>query len=165
MFGLFGKRDASDRRQKVEKIERLANACQLELYRTVEQALGRRYDQKTTGELAAALSNYIMQFGLINSQHASDALLVQRIRQELRSCYTFIDYKVQQNSLGCIILLASAWRIPLDKFTGHIRSLHQFKLFDLGSNTPDVRKDLTAEDFVYMYEAAAIGTNSNSAAS
>jgi hypothetical protein len=143
---------------RTEEIEALANSCQLELYKTIIKPLRCKYDHDTAGKVAAGLCNYIMQFGNTIEAHSGDPATIEKILAELRLCHAYIDYIFQQNMLGCIILLASAWKIPLDKFTDHIRSLHNQKLFDLGPNTPNVSKNLPAEDLVYMFEAASIVT-------
>jgi hypothetical protein len=135
-----------------DAIESLANSCQLELYTTALSAIEPKYPKSLAGRIAAGLANHIMQFGHQNTEHQKDQSLVELTQLELTVCHTYFGHKFQQNTLGCLILLAALWQIPIEKFKAHIQALHSFGLFELGSNTPDVRQNLDPKDLIYMYE-------------
>jgi hypothetical protein len=139
-----------------DRIESLAEGCQLELYRTLAERLKEKYGPEISGKIAAGLANYIIQFGLRNPAHTSDKLLLISIDTEMANCAQYLGHKFQQNTLGCIILLGSLRQIPLAKFKEHIKMLHSVGLFKLGPDTPNVAHDLPEQDLVYMYEAATL---------
>ena len=153
MFGFFKARKASARK---ERIESLANSCQFELYKTAIAAIQQKSDKEVAGKIAAGIANFIMQFGHRNTEHKEDSELLELIDIELKECHTYFGYKFQQNMLGCLILLAALWRVPLNEFESHVQRLHSLGLFKLGPNTPDVSGDLQPDELAYMYELTAM---------
>jgi hypothetical protein len=153
IFDFFKKSKAAARR---DKIESLADSCQFELYKTAKTALQQKYNDEIAGKVAAGVANNIMQFGHRNAEHNRDKEIIELIELELKECHAYLGHKFQQNILGCLILLAALWQVPLDRFKSHIQKLHGFGLFMLGADTPDVSSDLPPSDLMYMYELTAI---------
>ncbi len=161
-MGIFDAFKDHLRKPYVDKAESLGNFMQIEIYKHADSALSAQYGEEIAGKIAAGISNYTCQFGLISPAHKADKNLLSLCESERPAILRAFQYEFKVNSTGVLILLGAAWRVDLAAFKKHMSLLASEGFVKAGRETPDVSGDLYYADLVYMYEVTSIGATSAS---
>ena len=152
MFG-FGTRRAEDR--KVRQIIDMAQSLQIELLKLVDGRLQPVLGPERSAKIAAGIANYIFHFGMVNAEHANNVEVMAGINLELKELPKSFGPAFGQNLLGMLMLLAAVRETNIDVFKKHMKQLADWKYFKIGSETPNVSRDMPTEaGTLYMYEMA-----------
>jgi hypothetical protein len=155
IMGMFGGEERK-RRAFVQKVEDLAGSLQMEFYKSSVSFLEKKYDHGTAGKISAAMANYVFRFGHVSPQHASDSAFMATVASERPKVLDSFSSIFKTNSTGVLILLGAAWSVNLTEFKGHMRSLAEDGFAQIGRNTPNVQRELSSADAVYMYELTTL---------
>ena len=152
-------RDTAEQRRRdfVKRAENIGGTFQHELARSSLSALAHRFGEERAILLAAAIANYVCRFGFVNPDHANDAELMASFEEARRHVFANLEDTFKSNATGALILLAAAWNVPLEKFKDHLTQLAAEDFAKVGSETPDVRRELPEEFHLYMATAAVLG--------
>ena len=147
---MFWSRNAK-RARIVKRTEDLAGSLQLELYQSARADLRHRFDDATALRLAAALANYVLKFGFVNPEHASDPQFMDMFAAQKSKCLANFSDIFKANATGMLILLAAAEQMDLAAYKRHMRELAADGFVKHGRDTPDVSRSLQEDDLIYMY--------------
>ncbi len=140
-----------------EKQSDLAGAAQLEFFKSSGAYLEKKsYDHDCAAKISAALANYVFRFGHVSPQHSSDTELLDLVARERQDVLRTFSTPFKVNVTGVLILLGAAWSMNLTDFKRHIKLLADDGFAQIGTDTPDVERDLPPENTIYMYEITTL---------
>lgn len=156
-MGIFDAWKNRQRKAFVERAEGLAGSIQMEIAKHAYGMLVDRHGDERAYEIAAGITNYVCRFGYVNPQNSNDKDLLTLCDTERSGVLRSFEGTFKTNATGALILLGAAWAVDHAKFKAHLSLLAREGFATVGSEAPDVSRELPETDLAYMYEVALLG--------